>query len=746
MIKPRRFIARGGEAAWTGPSAFGDAHLYVFGVKAKGSLVHEMFGRYIGRPSHDLGLSIDVLGNISDQVLFVFLDSERHQPRGTKSSPASEGRQREQLFAIMVVGYRQQPDPGLVLFLPYVYASDTPGWRAEREIFGYPQQRGDVYIDDAGRQNPGALGLKLPAIARFSANANTADTEVLRIERKPGAVPAGPVKKSPPRGLVQAVVQALRPPPGGHGAAPIVPRARLGITAADASFLERGARGPATAAVPAPDKDTFIEALASGRLTMLLLKQFRDVVLADRACYQAIVEAPINVGRTTTTELKDYVLNLNDLDSAPIRRELGIPKQELPVDFAFRVDVDEMSIGPATVISNPYWNPAVEVSLPDTPSRLPRYVDRGGDAVWRQPSLLHGARIYGFGVHVPLSNQRALLKECVNDVAAASRSTYGPRPFKLEPVPGLDMIMLLFVEYQRITSATDDDRRLGGTRYREFLAMQLALSTDPSSPELDWFIPFIYLDTDSPRLAGREIFGYPKQLGTIKPFRRYRLGGAELEPARELHLSATVIHRNSETRAEPRPIVRIVGPNPPPRVKKRYLRPQDMFEDLIGELGQDARKRGVLELLPALAMGGGSGSTITDALMLSNVGNVFLKQFRDCTRPKFACYQAICKTDTVPGQFHGGGCLEPSGYRITIENHASEPLLKYIKGSRTTGRAETITPVFAYWLDLDLQLTNGRVVANPYETPYIPDLSAGKTPRDEGVQPRMIRRSRHLEL
>ena len=43
--------------------------------------------------------------------------------------------------------------------------------------------------------------------------------------------------------------------------------------------------------------------------------------------------------------------------------------------------------------------------------------------------------------------------------------------------------------------------------------MQLAFYDDLEFPEINWFIPFIYLDKDSPRLGGREIYGYPKQLG-----------------------------------------------------------------------------------------------------------------------------------------------------------------------------------------------------------------------------------------
>ena len=144
---------------------------------------------------------------------------------------------------------------------------------------------------------------------------------------------------------------------------------------------------------------------------MLFLKQFRDIVYADRACYQAIVEAPITAaGTSAASSAEDYELTLEDTGlgahrpgawhpDRPERHRAGVSGRARSMEIGDRAT-------PATVISNPYWNPATETATPDEHPRLPEYVERGGEAVWRQPSLLHGARIYGFGIEVPPSTSR----------------------------------------------------------------------------------------------------------------------------------------------------------------------------------------------------------------------------------------------------------------------------------------------------------------------------------------------------
>jgi Acetoacetate decarboxylase (ADC) len=677
--------------------------------------------RYIGQPSLDLGLHLDVRGTTLDRVFFVFLDSERHQPR-PRSGPGSEGRQREQLFAIVAVGYRVNPDPGPVLFAPYVYTLDTPGWRAEREIYGYPQQQGRVRIRRDATGLPARLTVTVHGIRKFAKDAMAQNTTIIRIKRRSRAEPAARVQVASTE-LAQWIAERLKIKelePRGHSAVPVLARPRLGTTAADVLFFTR--RSPGFGEQRGTNLDTVDSGgvRPSGPLRMLFLKQFRDILHSDRACYQAIVEASLNIsGDIREIPLQGYVLELHDTDSAPIRRELGIPSGRVPVEFAFELDLKELSFEDSRVASNPDWSPATEGAAAGEQTRLPSYVDRGGEAVWRQPSLLYGARIYGFGVNVPMKHQQGELKRCINDIADASNSTYGSRKFSL--LACTDIVMLLFVEYERITSGTDDDKRLGGTAYREFLTMQLAVSPDEEFPEVNWYIPFIYLDKDAPRLGGREIFGYPKQLGTIEPFEGYFDGRRRLEPAKELELSATVIRNASKNNAAQHSVIRIEGPKNPPRIEKRYGSALDMLTDL-------------------LKIGGGPNG-IENALAFGNIGNVFLKQFRDCASPDKACYQAVCKTDTVPGKFRGGGRLDPSDYDITIQNLASEPLFGYVNGPGAKGSQKTTPPVFAYWLDLDFELTNGRVIANPLEAAYVPDLSVGRTRLDTSGGLRVVRRA-----
>ena len=760
----RPCIARAGEVAFVEPSRFASAKLYGFVVDADPVRVHEVLTRYIGRPSLDLGLPVDVRGTNLGHVLFVFIDSDRHQGviradpepavgQSRRRQPADvrpfKGFQREQLFAVLVLGYRSVPEPGLVLFAPYVYASESPGWRAEREIYGYPQQHGRVEVQTDGSGDPRSLRLRSRAIGKFEPNAMSVDQTILRVERKVSATPSSSSSSVPfvSSSLAEVLIHALDVgpvKPQGQATLPVFARPRLGATAADLLFYQRFYAEPANRWRGEPMPLDCAQAL-SRPLPMLFLKQFRDILHSDRACYQAIVEAELRASEhVTATYLEEFVLTLADVDSAPIRHELGIPTGPLDVKVAFRLEIADLTLENARVISNPYWNPAFEVSAEDEASRLPRYVDRGGEAVWRQPSLLYGARIYGFGIKVPNAQQQAILDECINSVAAASSTQYGPRKFILSAV-GLDVVMLMFVEYARVTSATDDDSRLGGTKYREFLAMQLAMLHDDEFPELDWFIPFIYLDADSPRLAGREIYGYPKQLGKIADFERYDVNGLPIDPPRRLELRTAALRRHTDQRAAQRSLVRVEGPLNPPAILRNYDSADDMLGELLKGCGGEqavalAHQCGLVSREASLTS---RGSPTLNALVAANIGNVFLKEFRDCTHPGLACYQAVCKTDTVPGRFHGGGSLDPSDYRIIVNDLASEPLLKYIRGA-APGAQETITPVFAYWLDVDVELTNGRVVANPYEEAHVPDRSPHTIHRGRRG-PQRTRQSRQRE-
>jgi uncharacterized protein with NAD-binding domain and iron-sulfur cluster len=82
-----------------------------------------------------------------------------------------------------------------------------------------------------------------------------------------------------------------------------------------------------------------VDDLIAGRMSQVFLKQFRDATDGKRACYQAVVEAPVHIQRVeySLTE-RDWSLTVHPLDSHPIHRELGITSQK--ADIALDMEMD----------------------------------------------------------------------------------------------------------------------------------------------------------------------------------------------------------------------------------------------------------------------------------------------------------------------------------------------------------------------------------------------------------------------
>ena len=84
---------------------------------------------------------------------------------------------------------------------------------------------------------------------------------------------------------------------------------------------------------------TLVEDLLTGRLRQLFLKQFRDAADGCRACYQSVVEAPIEIQRISMRpSARAWDVEIHPLDSHPISHDLGVCSQ--PVSTAFDGELD----------------------------------------------------------------------------------------------------------------------------------------------------------------------------------------------------------------------------------------------------------------------------------------------------------------------------------------------------------------------------------------------------------------------
>jgi hypothetical protein len=79
---------------------------------------------------------------------------------------------------------------------------------------------------------------------------------------------------------------------------------------------------------------TLVDDIRDGRIRQVFLKQFRDAADGSRACYQSVVETPIEVQRRTFRRSeRDWDVTLRPLDSHPIDQEMGLTSQRAPVAF-----------------------------------------------------------------------------------------------------------------------------------------------------------------------------------------------------------------------------------------------------------------------------------------------------------------------------------------------------------------------------------------------------------------------------
>lgn len=78
----------------------------------------------------------------------------------------------------------------------------------------------------------------------------------------------------------------------------------------------------------------FVDSLLAGRGRQVMLKQFRDAADGERACYQAVVEAPVRMTRVSgRPSLRSSEVTVHALDSHPIERELGVGSQRAGLTF-----------------------------------------------------------------------------------------------------------------------------------------------------------------------------------------------------------------------------------------------------------------------------------------------------------------------------------------------------------------------------------------------------------------------------
>jgi Acetoacetate decarboxylase (ADC) len=349
------------------------------------------------------------------------------------------------------------------------------------------------------------------------------------------------------------------------------------------------------------------------------------------------------------------------------------------------------------------------------PHELPDYVDRGGRQVWRPPYAAQGAEVFGFVLPCDPAAIDTLLRHDLVEPSGGAVDYRCAQP----------RIAVLFAAIDRLTSGDNRDSLRGYVSELEVSVWCLAADATAGG-RLLWYLPYVFVDNGQAVASGREVYGYPKQMGSFEPGFPTVLAaggqttvsalaidpygpnsGAVLSPMISAAAAATAVPVGEDFGelvdrfgpgvgvdeslpfgAVPQSSAAITpAGSPPPRPR----RPGPPVWAV----------RRVLDTIRGRALPDDTTGLVAD--MVANPTLLFLKQFRDVACPTKACYQAIVEAPLSVEPMSADYLeLDPDHFEITIEDYDSHPIAADV--GVVAGTPLTPEAAFLAAFDFDIQL------------------------------------------
>ena len=250
-------------------------------------------------------------------------------------------------------------------------------------------------------------------------------------------------------------------------------------------------------------------------------------------------------------------------------------------------------------------------------SKYPRFINRGGMQEYPQPDEVKNYQLYGFIVEGSLSSLQNLCDKYLNN------PTQGKTNYK----PVTNLVIVTFGKSSELRSIPLKDR--GSFQETEVAIWVLTMVGKQIGPfflvdRLAWFIPYIFVDNSYVMATGREVFGYPKQLGWFQ-FPDNPIEPEKLAIPEKLWVEALVFkHFSPNSKLTREKIIEISRSEN--GKQNRLSNPRqslnELFKDIVQILFEDD---GIIKI-PSL----GLDLRILDYLNEDiEVPMVFIKQFRD---------------------------------------------------------------------------------------------------------------------
>lgn len=309
-------------------------------------------------------------------------------------------------------------------------------------------------------------------------------------------------------------------------------------------------------------------------------------------------------------------------------------------------------------------------------TELPTYVPRlgHGEVTMMAPGIVDRATITMFAAEVDESKLQAYV-----DFVLTARG--GPSYHVLAP-----MILFCFLDSPRLTSEV---QQIGYVSDHEVAVWVPLVERQGSEFRFTVWMPYIWVDTDIAMATGREIWGFPKTIGSYDP-------PSDKQTA---HVLTTRIFRtfDPDVEGEQAELIRVDAAS-----TKRESEWHSLEEAARGLA--HAWKEGSTAASFSL---GDDLKLVVDMVEIAlsrKIPAVNLKQFRDSVDGTKACYQAIIGSNLELTGFHGGGLIRGEN-NVKITPCASHRLVEDLglQGSE-------FDALFGAWVTMDFLANPGHPV------------------------------------
>jgi hypothetical protein len=250
-------------------------------------------------------------------------------------------------------------------------------------------------------------------------------------------------------------------------------------------------------------------------------------------------------------------------------------------------------------------------------------------------------------------------------------------------------VFITFFRMNHLSSTIPEDAQKGFFSETELNIALLLAAGKMLGPlfmpeRLVWHMPYLWVDSNEAMIAGRDVYGFPKQYGAVA------MPLAEGQPAR-FSVAGEVLHEfapRSQGRVET-----IVSAR---RIDAETLEFQSPFE-AVETAAAEFLREAVRISNPVLF----AESALADLTHEHLLALVFLRQLPSIVDGNLACYQSIAEASYHLTKFKGAGFLR-GDYEVDIFKHDSAPIAAELGFAATDAAGNArLKPHASYFANID---------------------------------------------